>query len=926
MDKSYENILTFQLSFLPNFVFVLCYITPADSPYYDKAVFGKLHSILVQNHGRDIMMFGDFNARIEARALEDRRKALAYNVSEDETFNANGRKLIQMCKDNNLAIINNLCYGDKVFNSKLSYRKGKKWISELDYCISTLNTLQYVEKFEMLQNAANGMNFPSDHAMLSVTLDVTSATRCDLTNLKLRARDLGRSVYDEDLETIQSSINIANVDAVKLERVLEANPPPNLDDIDQAVADFYTKSNTLMKSCKKPRTTATTDNMNTNRWKKIIQKNDSRMIWKAIGWNGDVIHEDEGIQPSENEFKAHFEKLLNDERNTNDEHSEINEVTIPILDDPIELIEVEKAISSGKQNKAYIGVAPGFLKLLPYNWIMFLVMLLNNVFFNLYPKKWCLSKLIVIFKKGCRLLCGNYRGISITDTLAKLYDKIIANRLLLWMNIDKNQAGGLENRGCTEQILALRLLIDYAKCRKRKLFICFIDFAKAYDTISRPMLFQVLREAGCGFVMLSAIRAMYESTKHVFKSCVINAKRGVKQGGSSSGLLFVIYMDCLTKLIRDAHPQNDGFLMSIHSLMLMDDTAILASTRKVMKKRIEGLIEFCKKYEMIINEGKTKLMVINGKREDRMEIITSNGIVIKHTETYVYLGSPISESGSMKKDLDLHAAQNFKHLNKFILFCVKNDEMPYEYKKNVFEAVLTSRLMYGCETWLCDNVIQIETMYMSAIKALLNVRQQTRNDVCLVEGGFNSVKKIINDRRSKLLEKKLTDEDEPLTKVFMMCRNANTKGYALLAKTNEMKLANTLEAIKTEINHDTNSSKLHTYKRINPILAVHEAYHPRNNVMIPDYKRSAFTKFRTGSHSLNVERGRWARVEPTMRFCRCKRNKIEDEEHVVFECELTNDLRRKYRVVGYTSLNEMFAKHPLEDVISFVYEVMKRFK
>ena len=49
--------------------------------------------------------------------------------------------------------------------------------------------------------------------------------------------------------------------------------------------------------------------------------------------------------------------------------------------------------------------------------------------------------------------------------------------------------------------------------------------------------------------------------------------------------------------------------------MLMDDTAILASSREVMKKRIEGLIDFCKKYEMVINEGKTKLMVINGNKD-----------------------------------------------------------------------------------------------------------------------------------------------------------------------------------------------------------------------------------------------------------------------------------------------------------------------
>ena len=144
-------------------------------------------------------------------------------------------------------------------------------------------------------------------------------------------------------------------------------------------------------------------------------------------------------------------------------------------------------------------------------------------------------------------------------------------------------------------------------------------------------------------------------------------------------------------------------------------------------------------------------------------------------------------------------------------------------------------------------------------------------------------------------------------------------------KSNELKLANTLEIVKTGINEDASSSKLRTYKRINPTLAVHETYHPRNNIMIPDYKRSAFTKLRTSSHSLNIERGRWARVDENMRFCRCNKNKIENEEHVVLECELTSNLRRKYRIEGYTSLSEMFTAHPLEDLISFTYEVMKVF-
>ena len=94
-----------------------------------------------------------------------------------------------------------------------------------------------------------------------------------------------------------------------------------------------------------------------------------------------------------------------------------------------------------------------------------------------YPAQWAYSKLVVLFKSGDRMDCGNYRGISIMDTLAKMYDKLLLNRLSLWSAIDKCQAGAQKSRGCIEQIMTLRLLIDLASCKKRKLYILFIDFS-----------------------------------------------------------------------------------------------------------------------------------------------------------------------------------------------------------------------------------------------------------------------------------------------------------------------------------------------------------------------------------------------------------------------------------------------------------------
>ena len=77
--------------------------------------------------------------------------------------------------------------------------------------------------------------------------------------------------------------------------------------------------------------------------------------------------------------------------------------------------------------------------------------------------------------------------------MGKLYGKILCNRLKKWMNVDECQAGAQEGRSCTEHILALRLLVDYAKSQNCKLYILFIDFSKAYDNVPRKTLFTILK-------------------------------------------------------------------------------------------------------------------------------------------------------------------------------------------------------------------------------------------------------------------------------------------------------------------------------------------------------------------------------------------------------------------------------------------------
>ncbi len=79
------------------------------------------------------------------------------------------------------------------------------------------------------------------------------------------------------------------------------------------------------------------------------------------------------------------------------------------------------------------GTPQGLLKVPKDKCIIYITMLRNLVqLMPFTPVHWAFSRLIVLFKKGNKLDCGNYGGIAIMDSIAKLFDLLLCRRLELW--------------------------------------------------------------------------------------------------------------------------------------------------------------------------------------------------------------------------------------------------------------------------------------------------------------------------------------------------------------------------------------------------------------------------------------------------------------------------------------------------------------
>ena len=965
IDNTMVDQVWFQLKCIPAVLFGFCYVPPTDSSYFNHQLFANLHEKINDYNGfNNICIIGDMNARfgstvsnLLSRSSNPGIQACSYPVIEDDISSPNNSAFLlsSICVDNELVVLNNIKSSVHHFQSKKTFKRTNQWISEIDTCVVSFDMLNSCKEFLVHQTDW----LPSNHAPISLALKLP---KVNLDVLLTRANHLGGhgallgQAKQERMANRPVRYEDVNV-SLFVDRIGDIPIPTNntndvnllADEISKTLYDFtsscsskYPVHNELVGVRSNANNISSPDNLPEyhSRWDRLLQDPDDSRVWKALDWRGQFIDRNSNYNqefPSDVEFKDLYESQLNQHVNANQIYNTNDDymINIPLLDDYITSAEVTNQINNMKADKSCgpDGIPPGIYKLLTLDWIILLTSLFNLIFANaLYPLSWSYAKLFMLFKRGNRKDPNNYRGISIINSIAKLLDMVICNRLEQWFKPYREQAGAQRGRGCSEHIVTLRLLIDYAKKKRCKLFITFVDFSKAYDVVPRHMLFMVLRQLGCGAAMLGVIIAMYSTTKSILGTAIITTLLGVRQGSPTSCLLFIIYVNNLIKLIKETC-HSDGFLSWLHLLMLMDDTVLLATNRKNIIIKVKLLNQFCTRYGMLINEGKTKLIVINGDMNDRQPLLVEN-LIINHCDKYIYLGSPFTADGSLASAIKIHTQEKMSHFYKFVAFLDKNNDLPFVIKKRIFDACLLSTILYGCESWLNGNIKPVTKVYNWALKQLLGVRITTCSDVCYIESGYSSVQSVIKDKQRIFFTKMVNDryplQDDPLGFVLKLILNSTsaTSNYLHnIINDNTNYCQQDLANLKYNI-MQSNSSRRVTYRStMNVELSCHKIYCTKNNIY--EIYRTAFTRFRVSSHMLAIETGRWnrrgrGRLPVEERLCSCGLGLVQSEDHVISSCPLSYSLRSKY---NFTCLNDLMTGDiPMETVCKIIYEVLELYK
>ena len=406
-----------------------------------------------------------------------------------------------------------------------------------------------------------------------------------------------------------------------------------------------------------------------------------------------------------NRWKTHFEEVLN-RPEPEIKANPAQNIELNINTDPPTEIEVKSAIQSLKLNKSPGGdqISAEMLLADLNTSTKVLTDLLNKIWKNeKLPEDWVKGIIIKLPKKGDLSVCDNWRGIMLLSIPSKVLCKVLLARVdeTIDGKLREEQAGFRKGRGCVDQIFTLRNIIETCSEWNTPLYINFIDFQKAFDSIHRNTLWKILRSYGIPIKLVNIISKFYEN----FQACVavdnttteyFKIGTGVRQGCILSPLLFLLVIDWVMCNTND-RPRGlqFGVLGVLEDLDFADDLAMLSSSPAKLQTKTDRLVKFAKQVGLFVNIKKTEVMAI-GKALD--VAIKIEGEDLKEVNKFTYLGSVISNEDRAKADINtrINKARNaFKSLQNIW----KSKKISLKTKIKVYSSNVKTVLLYGSECW-----------------------------------------------------------------------------------------------------------------------------------------------------------------------------------------------------------------------------------
>nr|CAI5828310.1 unnamed protein product [Callosobruchus analis] len=351
---------------------------------------------------------------------------------------------------------------------------------------------------------------------------------------------------------------------------------------------------------------------------------------------------------------------------------------------------------------------------------------------GVYPELLKTGQVRAVYKKGDKSLIGNYRPITLLPTPSKVFEKVILNRLVTFLEgnslLSECQNGFREKRNTIRAIYqALEAILCSLNENKETLALC-LDLSKAFDSVDHVILCQKLEFYGVRGIPLQIIKSYLENRKQctveydncgvMLKSNKKEVKKGVPQGSILGPLLYILYTNELPEQIKH------------RSIMYADDTSIIFSEETVENCKVQivntlGILDdWFSNNNLILNVNKTQLIAFSRSERTPFKVNYKDTEITTET-SLAFLGVKLDQ----RLDWKVHTAEVAISLAMYsYALGMLSRSVNTQTVLTAYYAYVHSRITYGIIFW--GNTEGVARVFMNQKKCIRKVFHLKPRDSC----------------------------------------------------------------------------------------------------------------------------------------------------------------------------------------------------
>ena len=348
-------------------------------------------------------------------------------------------------------------------------------------------------------------------------------------------------------------------------------------------------------------------------------------------------------------------------------------------------------------------------------------------------QQWKDAVITILHKKGDKMECGNYRGISLVSYAGKVLLEVVARRLSAYCKanglLPEEQCGFRPDRSTTDMMFVVRRLQEVGRKAEVSLHMCFIDIQKAYDTVDRTLLWQVLTRIGVPPQMIAVIRQFHGGMRACVRpnDCVcsdwLEVEQGLRQRCVLSRLLVNMFFAAVLNVVLQRfseepailaelvqlkepstsigpEPAMDYLRRAVWGMLYADDACIVSRSPQGLAKMMEVIVEVCRAFALTVSAKKTETMCMPPPRTPRTMVrIEAAGRIYKQVQPFPYLGGAVTETPDMSVEIARRTRACWMRIRRYSRELYGQPKVALSLKTRMVKAEAIENLLYGCSTW-----------------------------------------------------------------------------------------------------------------------------------------------------------------------------------------------------------------------------------